>query len=152
VKLISRIVATVFFAGYSPFAPGTVGSAVGLAVYWAVPGFSGLMLALSCALLFFIGVWAATEVEKSEGHDPPRIVVDEVVGMWVTLYFAPSDRYWLWMIGAFLLFRIFDILKPFPVGRSQRLPAGWGVMVDDVLAGLYAGFFLRLLIWFFQGS
>ena len=150
-KQLSRILATVFYSGYSPFAPGTVGSAVGLAIFWALPGFSGLLLALSCVILFFIGVWAATEVEGTDGHDSPKIIVDEVVGMWVTLYFAPAERYWIWMMGAFILFRVFDILKPFPVGRSQRLPKGWGVMTDDVLAGMYAGFFLRLFIWLFQG-
>lgn len=146
---ILRIIATGFYSGYSPIAPGTVGSALALGIYWLFPGFRGVPLFLSTGILFLIGVWAATEVEKTDGHDASIINIDEVVGMWVTLLFLPSKSWWLPMLIAFFLCRLFDIFKPFPVGHSQKLPRGWGVMVDDVLASLYAGFCLRFILWIF---
>ncbi|RKY51485.1 MAG: phosphatidylglycerophosphatase A [Candidatus Neomarinimicrobiota bacterium] len=146
VDRLSYFIATSFYTGYFPIAPGTVGSGLALIIFYVFPELRGLYLFLLTGLVFFIGVWAATEVEKTDGHDASIINIDEVVGMWVSLLFLPAgiSGIW-WWVGAFFVFRAFDVVKPFPVGWSQKLPGGWGVMVDDVLAGIYTNLLLRLL-------
>lgn len=147
---LSRIIATGLYSGYSPWAPGTVGSALALVIYWIIPGFSGIRLLAVSVVLFFIGVWAATKVEETDGRDASIINVDEIVGMWISLLFLPADD-WYWIVAAFFMFRAFDIFKPFPVGKSQKLSRGWGVMIDDVLAAFYTNLLLRLITWIFTG-
>jgi phosphatidylglycerophosphatase A len=147
VTRLAVFIATVGYCGYSPIAPGTVGSAAGLVFYllvwWAQsPLFeSALILAL-----FVTGVWAGTTSERYFGGiDPGPIVLDEVVGMLITLAFIPVG-----MVGAligFLLFRVFDVLKPFPAGRFEKLHGGLGVMADDAMAAIYANLALRLVLW-----
>ena len=148
---LSRFIATSFYSGYSPFAPGTVGSGVALVVFWFVPGLRGLRLLLLIFGVFFVGVWAASRVEEAEGHDASIINVDEMVGMWLALLFLPDGLSWVWWVGAFFVFRCFDVFKPFPVRQSQNLPGGWGVMMDDVLAGLYTNLSLQVLCRFIVG-
>ena len=145
---IIRLIGSGLYSGKSPVAPGTAGSLVGLGLYMAIPGFSGWMLLGAVVLFFFIGVWTATEIEKTEGHDAGFITLDEVVGMWISLLFLPDAALWKTVIPAFFLFRIYDIIKPFPAGRSQNLPGGWGVMVDDVFAGIYANLTLQIVFRF----
>lgn len=134
---------TGFGAGFSPFAPGTAGSVVGIACYLplAVAGIPALAAAI--VLLFLAGIWAAGVCGARYGdHDHGRIVVDEVVGMLVTLAGVPSQP--VWLLAGFLLFRLSDIVKPFPAGwidRHWRSPIG--VMADDVVAGVYANFVLQ---------
>jgi len=96
-------------------------------------------------VLFFIGVRAATSAESLWGHDAGRIVIDEIVGMWAALLFLPRTVR-IAVLG-FFIFRFLDIVKPFPAHRSQRLPAGWGVMVDDLIAGIYTNVVLHLVFW-----
>jgi phosphatidylglycerophosphatase A len=137
-------IATAGGAGYFPVAPGTAGSLVGLAV---VVGLGQLplqrpaaiaVLAASCAALFALGVWAAGEAEDFFGRtDPGQVVVDEVVGQMLTFLLLPHAT-WKWLAGGFLLFRAFDIVKPFPARQAERIPRGWGIMLDDVVAGLYS--------------
>jgi phosphatidylglycerophosphatase A len=146
---LSRLIATTFYSGYSPIAPGTAGSAVALGCFLLLPGLREIPLLILIVFLFFVGVWAAYEVEKTDGHDASIINIDEVVGMWLSLLFLPQGMSWMWFVGGFFVFRAFDIVKPFPVGRSQNLPGGWGVMVDDVLAGIYTNITLRLIFWIF---
>lgn len=148
---LSRLIATSFYSGYAPFAPGTVGSGLALIIFWLITPLRGIPLLLLICVMFFIGVWAAHRVEKTDGHDASIINVDEMVGMWLVMLFLPESMAWFWWIGAFIVFRAFDVLKPFPVGWSQNIPGGWGVMVDDVLAGLYTALFLRLFYWLFVG-
>ena len=117
-------------------------------LFWIpVKQYSGWPLLAVAVILYFIGVWAAGETEKREGHDARMINIDEVVGMWVTLLFF-QDLPVVWVLAGFFLFRLMDVLKPFPVNLSQNLKAGWGVMTDDVLAGLYAHGLLRLIFYF----
>ena len=149
-KVLSRLIATTLYSGYSPIAPGTAGSAAALLCFLLLPGLREIPLLVLIVTLFFIGVWAASEVEKTDGHDASIINIDEVVGMWLSLIFLPQGMSWIWYVGAFFIFRAFDIVKPFPVGRSQNLPGGWGVMMDDVLAGLYTNLSLRLIFWIFN--
>ncbi len=139
-------------AGYSPVAPGTAGSVVGviiaflLAALSGLGSFSGTTYALLTVFIFFVGVWAAGRAEVIYGQkDCGRIVIDEIAGMLVTLYLIPFD--WRWLIAGFFLFRLFDITKPFPARTiDRRMGGGWGVMLDDIAAGIYANIALRIIV------
>ncbi|MGV3519716.1 phosphatidylglycerophosphatase A family protein [Luteitalea sp.] len=144
---VSRAVATVLGIGYVPFAPGTFGSAAGLAVFAAVRAAGGPVVeAVTIVLVLLVGAWAATAAETHFGHiDPGPVVIDEVLGMLVTLAFLPVS-----VTGAlvgFVLFRVFDVIKPPPCNSLEALPGGWGVMSDDLMAGVYACVCVRLLAW-----
>lgn len=139
--------ATMGPCGYAPAAPGTFGSAAGLLLFWLVraSGSPAVEWAVLLAVTA-VGVAAATRAESLTGrHDPGLIVIDETAGMLLTLAAVPVGLGGA-MVG-FLAFRFFDIVKPFPARRAERLPRGWGVMADDLVAGLYAQALLRLLLW-----
>ncbi len=123
--------------------PGTIGSLLAVLLYWFFPVDSILLISISI-VLFVIGVPAATVVERFEGKDSGKIVIDEIVGQILTFVLIPFTG--LNIIMGFVLFRIFDIWKPYPIDKSQNLPNGWGVMIDDVLAALYANLVLRLIL------
>jgi len=144
-----RFIATGFYSGYTPVMPGTAGAFLALIIFLLIPGFRGIWLVLAVIFFFFIGVWASGQVEKSEGKDPSIVVIDEIAGMWLTFITLPADLHWGWAAGGFILFRIFDVFKPFPVNQSQNLPGGWGIMIDDVLAAVYAHICLRILMILF---
>ena len=129
--------------GYAPIAPGTAGSLLGFAVYYLLPEWPPMLWIIIALVFFFSGVRVATSAESVWGHDAHRIVIDEIVGAWVALLFLPRTVR-IAVLG-FFIFRFLDIVKPFPAHRSQRLPAGWGVMVDDLIAGIYANVVLHLL-------
>jgi phosphatidylglycerophosphatase A len=100
---------------------------------------------LTAAGLFALGVWAASGAERFFGrNDPSPVVVDEVVGQMVT-FLARPDASWKLLLAGFAFFRLFDVIKPFPAGRAEHLPAGWGIMTDDVVAGIYSLVVLWLL-------
>ena len=144
---LAVFIATAGYTGYFPIAPGTVGSAVGLVVYllvwWAQSPVVEVALIVA---LFAAGVWAGTTAERYFGGvDPGPIVLDEVVGMLITLAFIPVG--WSGAIAGFVLFRIFDVIKPFPANRLEALHGGLGVMADDAMAAVYANVSLRLLMW-----
>ena len=138
------LLGTLFGVGMLPKAPGTVAAALALAVYAALPfGGASLGLYLLIGVGAAVGVWASQRLPEEWGHDPRRAVVDEAVGMWTACLFVPKEAAWL--VGAFVLFRLLDALKPPPLRRLERLPGGWGVMADDVAAGLLtAGLLLAL--------
>ena len=144
---LAVFVATVGYAGYFPIAPGTVGSLAGLAVYALVRWSNSPLLEVAViAGLFAAGVWAGTLAERYFGGiDPGPIVIDEVVGMLVTLLFVPVG--WTSALLGFFLFRVFDVIKPYPAGRLERLHGGLGVMADDAMAAVYANVTLRLALW-----
>lgn len=140
--------ATVAYLGYFPVAPGTVGSAAGLLVYAAIrwTSYSPLVEAGVVAVVFLVGIWAGTTTERYFGGiDPGPVVIDEVLGMLVTLALIPVGV--SGAIAGFVLFRVFDVIKPFPAARLERLPGGLGVMADDAMAAIYANVSLRLVIW-----
>ncbi len=141
-KLVAKIIGSTFGAGYSPIAPGTAGSLVAIIALWFIP-FSLSSLIIASIIFFVIGVWAATLCEQEWGHDPGKVVWDEVVGMMVTVTLMPKQL--VIYLLAFILFRLFDILKPFPANKSQQLPKGWGVMVDDVIAAIFANIVLHIV-------
>lgn len=140
------LLSTWFGAGLMPKAPGTWGSLAALPFAWAIVHFGGAgALALACLILYPIGVWAANRTIGITGiHDPGLVVVDEVVGQWIVLIFTPLNPF-LYLLG-FALFRLFDITKPWPVNwADSRIGGGTGVMLDDVLAGLYALALMEIL-------
>jgi phosphatidylglycerophosphatase A len=140
---LARVIATGLGSGYAPIAPGTAGSLVGLLLFWPMAGVPFVWLAAAIVALFFVGVVAATAVATQVGlHDPGIVVVDEVIGMWVTLALVPFTP--LTAALGFLLFRLMDIVKPFPARDLEHLPGGWGIVADDVMAGIYANLALRL--------
>lgn len=143
--------ATVAGVGYFPTAPGTIGSAVGVGLVAALNALpignagSSALLGLAVVLIFFVGVWAGGESEKFFGQtDPGRVVIDEVAGQIFAFLVCPHPSWRLFLAG-FVLFRLFDITKLFPAQRAERLPGGWGIMVDDLIAGAYALGALALL-------
>ena len=137
-------IATAAFSGYAPFAPGTVGSAVGLLVWWATRPAGGAWVDLAViAVLTVLGARAGTEAERHFAReDPGHVVIDEVVGMLVTIALLPVS--WTGALVGFVLFRAFDVVKPWPASRFERLPGGVGIMADDIMAGVYAHLALRL--------
>ncbi len=135
-------------SGFFPLAPATFASALAAVGLWLVYPFNSWgAYALAIALVLFVGVWACGRMERLYGPDPSAAVVDEVCGMVITLTGAPINAATL-LLG-FVLFRFFDIVKVPPGRRSERLPGGWGVMMDDVVAGVYAflGVQLALRLW-----
>jgi phosphatidylglycerophosphatase A len=140
--LLSIVVATGLGSGYAPFAPGTAGSAVGLLLFWPLHTQPVVIQIAAVVILFFVGVVASTRVARGLGiEDPGIVVVDEVVGMWTSLLFLPFNP--ATAIAGFVLFRIMDVFKPYPARQFESLPGGWGIMTDDLMAGIYANLLLR---------
>jgi phosphatidylglycerophosphatase A len=151
VTRLAVFIATAGYCGYAPVAPGTVGSAAGLLVYLLV-WWSGSPIVESAAIvvLFAAGVWAASAAERHFGGiDPGPVVIDEVVGMLMTLAFIPVG--WSGALAGFVLFRIYDVIKPYPANRLEALHGGLGIMADDAMAAVYANLSLRLLLWLAPG-
>ncbi len=147
---IDRLIGTWFGCGLSPAAPGTVGSAAALAIAIALHAWLGWgrweFLALTAAATP-VGIWAATGTARGAGRkDPGIVVVDEVLGQWLTLAGAQSFGPATWAL-AFGLFRLFDIVKPWPVRRLESLPNGTGIVADGVGAGVYAALILYIAGW-----
>jgi phosphatidylglycerophosphatase A len=143
-RLAALLVASVGGLGYIAVAPGTFGSAAGLAL-WAVIPSSTLTQLMTMAGLFVIGSWSSGAAEKHFGRtDPSQVVIDEVLGMLITLFMNPVA--WPGASAGFVLFRLFDVVKPFPANRLERLPGGVGVMADDAMAAIYANLTLRILL------
>lgn len=145
---LATVVATAFGSGYSPFAPGTAGSAVGVLLFWPLAARGGAWPPVAAAVLLVVGALAAGRVARRTGSkDPGLVVVDEVVGQWVTLIALPLTP--LTAAAGFLAFRVMDIVKPWPARHLERVPGGWGIMADDVAAGVYAHLLVRvgLAVW-----
>lgn len=145
-RVVALVIATAGGAGYAPIAPGTFGSAVGVLCFLPLAPLGAVAVLLVAALLLAVGTWSADETERIYGKkDDGRIVIDEVVGQLVTLapVAALGPRGGLdgaaFLLGGFLVFRLFDIWKPGPARAAERnLPGGLGVMMDDVVAGLFS--------------
>src|SRR5262249_41593984 len=133
---LALAVASLAGAGYSPVAPGTVGSFATLLALWFIP-FTPMALFGTLVVVTVLGIWAGSRVERLLGaKDPGVIVIDEVAGMLLSVFLLPRTLPVL--LTAFVLFRVLDVWKPFPAHQSQALPGGFGVMVDDLVAGGYA--------------
>jgi phosphatidylglycerophosphatase A len=149
---LAVLICTFGYIGYFPVAPGTVGSAAGLVVYallrWlhAPPVVDAAVIAVLCSA----GVWSGTHAERYFGAtDPGPGVIDEVVGMLITLFLLPAT--WSIVIAGFLMFRVLDVFKPYPARRFESLHGGMGMMADDVMSAIYANAGLRALIWIAPG-
>ncbi|MEX2262522.1 MAG: phosphatidylglycerophosphatase A [Bryobacteraceae bacterium] len=147
---VAVLIATWFGCGYSPVAPGTAGALAALLIAWPLADLTGwhpLWLAVVSLAAMPVSVWASTiTARKMARKDPGVVVVDEVLGQWMALSGAAvlSARAW---VLAFLLFRLFDIWKPWPIRRLEALPEGWGIVADDIAAGIYAALALTLVLW-----
>ena len=146
-KSVALALGTWFGCGYVPIAPGTAGSiaavvmAVAIDYQWHFPPFWFLLTAV---VLTWPGIWAAGVVEKHlNKEDPPQVVMDEVIGQWVTISGATVLNWKSWL-GALLLFRVLDVWKPFPIRRLEALPGGAGIVADDIMAGIYGALVLFL--------
>jgi phosphatidylglycerophosphatase A len=137
--------ATVLGVGYAPIAPGTFGSAAGLLLWWLLPSTPAVQVAAIVAL-FVVGSWSGSVAERHFGRtDPGQVVIDEVMGMLITLLFIPVG--WPGAILGFLIFRVADIIKPYPANKLESLHGGVGVMADDGMAAIYANLVLRACVW-----
>jgi phosphatidylglycerophosphatase A len=166
-SFLGRLIATGLFSGYAPIAPGTAGSLVGLLLY-LILGFEEPAVILPCIIIMVpLGAYLSARTALSEGTrmtfiaarrksevhgtvetppDPSVVVIDEIVGMWIALALLPKSMPIL--VIAFIMFRVLDVVKPFPVRNLERLPHGWGIMLDDVAAGIYTNVICRIvLIW-----
>jgi phosphatidylglycerophosphatase A len=146
---LALLIATALGAGYSPIAPGTAGSAVGLAAFFLLRAAGGGSTAdaVSIVALMAAGTWAAGVAERHFGReDPGPVVVDEVMGMLVSVAFLPLSP--LGALVGFVVFRVFDVVKPWPANRLERLGGGLGIMADDLMAGVYSHLVVRTCVWF----
>jgi phosphatidylglycerophosphatase A len=151
---LHKIIASGLGTGYSPFAPGTAGAFLALIIAF-IFNFSlvnihvqetsilGLNIIVTI-IVFFIGVWSIAKVHNEWKHDASKIVIDEIVGIFITILAVPLD--WKYYLIGFILFRFFDILKPLGIRRIDNLKSNWSVMLDDVLAGIYSLIVLQLII------
>ena len=144
--MLIKLIATCFGIGYIQKGAGTIAALFCCLTWYAfdLSGLNAFWQLMQIALLFLIGTIAAARVEKEWGHDNNRVVIDEWMGMAVALFLVPFS--WANIIIAFVLFRFFDIVKPLFIRQAEALPSGWGVMADDLLAGIYSNLILHLLI------
>ena len=151
-RRLGLFVATCGYLGYVPVAPGTFGSALGLAVFFAVRSAESVTLEVGVILLVFVvGLWCGTIAEHHFGGiDPGPVVLDEVLGMLITLALLPVSA--TGAIVGFVVFRVLDVVKPWPSAQFERLPGGLGVMADDAMAAIYGNLLMRGLIALMPGA
>lgn len=146
--LFHKLISTCLGIGYIGKGAGTV-AAVACCICWYLAWSNGYQLIPSLvvtAIVTLVGIWSSDVVAKIWGKDPARVVVDEAAGMCITLLFVPVALKYL--ICGLILFRFFDIVKPLYIKKIEKLPGGWGIMLDDVLAGVYANIILQAILWF----
>jgi len=154
-SVLAKAIGTSFGFGYLPKAPGTFGAVFGVLIYYLLHYFAifQIDLVLIGLILGFtvLGTWSCSVVLQEWGHDPSKIVMDETVGVWITLLFIPFNH---WYIGlAFGLFRFFDILKPLGIRTiDDKMDSAFSVMLDDIVAGVYAAIVLQLIIYLYPLS
>ncbi|MDH6307499.1 phosphatidylglycerophosphatase A [Dysgonomonas sp. PFB1-18] len=145
------IIASGFGTGFSPFAPGTAGALLATVIWlvlaFLVSPYTLLFTTIGLIIVFTIlGIWSANVLEKDWGKDPSRVVVDEMVGVWIPLLAVDAGHLYYALL-AFVLFRLFDIYKPLGIRKMESLKGGVGVMMDDIVAGLYSLIILLVLKW-----
>jgi phosphatidylglycerophosphatase A len=144
-KKLAFVLATWFGIGFSPIAPGTCGTLAALPLYFALRDFGPIAVLAAAVVLTLAGVWAAGIVaEHTDEDDPQIVVVDEVAGVLVALAFAPRSLAGVAL--AVVLFRVFDMTKPFPARSAEDLPGGWGIVIDDIVAGIWAAVLAKVLL------
>jgi phosphatidylglycerophosphatase A len=142
-KRLALAIATCGYVGYAPLAPGTFGSAAGVALFYLVRATGSIVVEAAVVIaVLAIGLWSATAAEEHFGGiDPGPVVIDEVAGMLITMLFLPLNG--LGVFVAFLVFRVLDVVKPWPAARLEHLPGGLGVMADDTMVAIYGNLLMR---------
>ena len=145
-KRLALFLATCGYVGYAPIAPGTFGSAAGVVLFYGLRATGSPAIELAViAILLLVGLWSGTVAEEHfGGTDPGPVVIDEVAGMLITLMLLPVNA--TGVFTGFIVFRILDVIKPWPAGRFESLPGGLGVMADDTMAALYGNVIMRVAI------
>ena len=145
INFFEKFIGSGFYTGYFPIASGTVGSLAAIVIY-LIPGFENLLIIIPATLIFMVyGIFVGTKFENQYGKDPSECTVDEIVGTWISLIALPKT---LWIIvAAFFLWRILDIIKPPPARNLERLKGGLGIMIDDVISGLYTLIIMHLVVY-----
>ena len=149
---LAVFICTFGYLGYAPVAPGTIGSMAGLLVYFGLrwAGAGPIADAVIIALLFAAGVWSGTHAERYfGGTDPGPGIIDEVVGMLITLFLLPATL--LVALAGFFVFRALDVIKPYPANRLEGLHGGLGMMADDAMSAVYSNLLMWLLLWLMPG-
>jgi phosphatidylglycerophosphatase A len=145
INLFERFIGSGFYTGYSPYISGTVGSVAAIVIY-LIPGFEQLFIIIPATSLFIVyGIYVGTKFEAEYGKDPVQCTVDEVVGTWISLIALPKTGGII--ITAFFLWRILDIIKPPPARNLERLKGGLGIMIDDVVSGIYTLIIMHLVVY-----
>jgi phosphatidylglycerophosphatase A len=145
-----QFIATGLGVGYFPYGPGTMGALLAILVWYPLATYLSYLLWLGILfgliiLFTILGACSSTVAERYWGEDPSRVVIDEVVGQWITLLAVPAVFSWWHVLAAFILFRFFDIVKPLGVRQMENFKSGWGIMADDILAGIYGAIILYLI-------
>lgn len=147
-NFFEMLIGSGFYTGYIPFASGTWGSLAALIIY-LIPGFEKPVVIIPAIIVFIIlGIITGNKFDVIYGKDPAECTVDEIVGMWISLLFLPKT--FLVVTAAFFLWRAFDIIKPSPARQAEKLPGGLGIMMDDIIAGLYSLLLLHLILYIFK--
>jgi len=145
INIFEKFIGSGFFTGYSPVASGTVGSIAAIIIY-LIPGFEQLIIIIPAIILFLVyGISLGNKFEAEYGKDPSQCTVDEVVGTWISLIALPKTIGII--IAAFLIWRILDIIKPPPARDLEKLKGGWGIMIDDVVCGIYTLILIHLIVY-----
>lgn len=149
-NFLEKFLGSGFYTGYIPFASGSFGSLAGLLIY-LIPGFENLFIIIPSILIFsLLGIKIGNKFELVYGKDPKECTIDEVVGMWISLLFLPKE--WEFLVISFIVWRLMDIIKPFPANKLELLQGGMGIMLDDIVAGLYTAIIMNLLIYYLEPS
>ena len=138
--------------GYLPLAPGTFGSLVGVGIFWLLVRVNPLVIVVAILAVTFAGIWAGSRIEQLSGRkDPGKVVVDEVAGQMISLFPLTLFSHWstVAVIVSFILFRFFDIVKPYPARRFEALKGGMGIMCDDLVAGVYGAVIVSIMLRIF---
>ena len=146
-NFLHKLICTGMGLGLIPLAPGTFGALGGLATGYLIKQYTNqpnVYLIILIILFTLIGVYSSNKIIPEWGKDPSRVVIDEVVGMWISMLLIPNNI--IIMLVAFVLFRLFDIYKPFFIRKFEAFPRGWGIMLDDVAAGIFANVALQLIL------
>lgn len=150
IPFIHEMIATGLGVGHFPYGPGTMGALLAILIWYPITTMTShitwFVITFTLVVAFtLLGAWSSTVAERYWGEDPSRVVIDEVVGQWITLLAIPAAYSWWHVLVAFILFRFFDIVKPLGVRQMEQFKGGWGIMADDILAGVYGAILIYLL-------
>jgi phosphatidylglycerophosphatase A len=147
-NFIEKFLGSGFYTGYIPFISGTFGSLAALIIYY-IPGFENPFILIPAIIIFTIyGIYVGNKFEDVYGKDPSECTIDEVVGMWISLLFLPK----IVLISSltFLLWRVLDIIKPFPARNFEKLKGGVGIVLDDIMSGIYTLIIVHIILFIFK--